>query len=700
MTLDDCIATWGAALTDAVVRAAFEAPFLDAAAGARAIVFGVLSGGQIAGWDALRSHARGLDPALWAATEALAVPGRDPAALTVAHAEHLARRAQAHRAKAGVWYTPPVVVQAMFDRFTQPLGAVHDPATGTGIFLAEAARRGARRLIGWDREPAALLIAAARVPSAELIVRDTLAAPCAPPVDLIITNPPWARDKGGGGWIRHGHAGGPAPLADFAAHGAGLHRKNLYNQYVYFWRYAVWHAFEQQSGPAAICLVTPSSFLRGPAFEGLRATLRRADRLEVIELGGEGRGVGATPNLFGVRTPACITVVERGGARGHRYAGWPVTTWQPLAAGATDPLVPARERPSWPALGDVFPLIRSGLKLGRTWPIATAPSTLRARWRALHASADRPAAFKDSPTGRRAAEPGRPLPGHPARPPIVAVEPAAPPLVRYAWRAFDDRWLLADGRLIDRAAPEIWAAHGPRQIYLTTQRTTPLGAGPAAVLTAHLPDLHHYAGRGGRDVIPRWTTAGENLAPALRDALEAMWGAVAPGEVFDYITAVLGHPGYVERLYDADAPDLLIPVTRDRALFRRGVDLGRRLAAIHTRPVHPIARCLSAPGPGRVRHAAETLHIGPGRIAPVPAAVWTFRIGARAVLRRWITDRRGAGRRSSPLDDITPPWTAGTTAALCVVIERIRQLQSCFATLDAWLAAVLAGPLVDGWPRS
>lgn len=703
MTLDDCIAGWAERLDPATVRAAFAAPFLDAAAGARAVVFGLLAGptARLTGWDALLAHARGRDARYWTKTQRFiaAAPPRDADALTGAHADHLARRARGHRARAGVWYTPAEVVAAMFDLVGPPPATVHDPSTGTGVFLAEAARRGARHLIGWDREPAALLIASTRCPDAHLTVRDTLGTPTAPPVDLIITNPPWARDKGGGGWVRHGHAGAPPILADFTAHGDGLHRKNLYNQYVYFWRYALWHAFEQQPGPAAICLVTPSSFLRGPAFEGMRAALRAVDELRVVEVGGEGRGAGGGPNLFGVRTPACIVLARRGGRRVHAYSGWPVAAWRPLPSTPTAPLVPRRARPTWPTLAAVFPWVRSGIKAGRTWPIATEPATLHARWSALYTADDRAAAFKDSPTGQRADRPAPALPGQPIRPPITAMTPTPPPMVAYAWRAFDTRWLLADGRLLDRAAPDLWAAHGPQQRYLTTQRTSPLGAGPAAVVCAALPDLHHYAGRGGRDVIPRWTARGENLAPALRARLTAAWGEPPRrGAVFAYVTAALGHPGYTARIYDADDPDLRVPFTLDRALFARGVALGERLLAAQTAPVVPQAHCIVRPGPGRVRHLHDVLHIGPGRIASVPAAVWDFKICTRAVLRRWIGDRLGAGRKSSTLDAIRAPWSPATTRALLDVIERIRLTCALAPALDAWLADVLAGPLVDGWP--
>lgn len=616
----------------------------------------------------------------------------DADTLTAWHAAHLDAHARAHRVAAGVWYTPPVVVQAMFDRVEAHGARVLDPCTGTGVFLAEAARRGARQLIGWDVEPAALLIARLRVPTAELHVCDALAAPRSVPVDLIITNPPWARDKGRGGWVRAGWQGARPLIDDFKAPGAGVHLKNLHNLYVYFWRVALWMAFEAQTGPAAVCLVTPSSYLRGPGFAGMRAWLRRHDTLRVIELGGADRGVSAGANLFGVRTAACIGLVQRGGSGVHDHAGWPVVAWQPLATDPAAPLVPYRVPSTLPALAEVLPHIRSGVKIGRTWPLAIAPDTLRQRWAALDA-----AGFKDSPTGRQWRRPGPALPGQPKRPALVDAKGPVPPLARYAWRSFDTRWLLADGRLIDRAGPDLWAVHRPDQIYLTTQRTSRLGAGPAATLTAHLPDLHHYAGRGGKDVIPRWTTDGENLAPGVRESLQALWNVdLRPGTCFAYVAAVLGQPGYVTRVYRPDAPDLHVPLTADRALFEAGVRWGERLIAAYTLPImaQVPTQVLAPPTPGRVRHVGQVLHIGDGRIAPVPAAVWGFKIGTRAVLRRWIQDRLGAGRRSSPLDDIRAPWGPETTADLLTTIARITAVQACFAPLDAWLAAVLAGPLL------
>src|SRR5690606_19569561 len=58
-----------------------------------------------------------------------------------------------------------------------------------------------------------------------------------------------------------------------------------------------------------------------------------------------------------------------------------------------------------------------------------------------------------------------------------------PPILPYAFRAFDVQWVIADARVGDRMRPPLWAAHSSRQIYLTSMLTEVLGEGPAAVAT-------------------------------------------------------------------------------------------------------------------------------------------------------------------------------------------------------------------------
>ena len=128
---------------------------------------------------------------------------------------------------------------------------------------------------------------------------------------VCVGNPPYSRqqieedDKAThrkGGWVRFGdqiEGGAPqeeqgerAILRDFtdpaAEAGAGVHIKNLYNDYVYFWRWALWRLFEQQECGGIVSFITASSYLAGPGFIGMREAMRRTfDELWIIDLCGD-----------------------------------------------------------------------------------------------------------------------------------------------------------------------------------------------------------------------------------------------------------------------------------------------------------------------------------------------------------------------------------------------------------------------------
>jgi predicted helicase len=76
-----------------------------------------------------------------------------------------------------------------------------------------------------------------------------------------------------GGWVRFGDQlkggakqddqGVRAIFKDFTdpatKAGAGVHIKNLYNYYIYFWRWALWRLFEQQKCGGIVTFITASS---------------------------------------------------------------------------------------------------------------------------------------------------------------------------------------------------------------------------------------------------------------------------------------------------------------------------------------------------------------------------------------------------------------------------------------------------------
>ena len=156
-------------------------------------------------------------------------------------------------------------------------------------------------------------------------VKDTV------PVLVCIGNPPYDRHAAAtadnramtGGWVRWGESksGSDAILGDFiepvkrAGHGGDL--KNLYNLYVYFWRWALWKTFEHDlaTGPGIVSYISASSFIDGDAFLGMRRWMRKqCDEIWVIDLGGEGRGTRKDDNVFAIQTPVAITVAVRYGS--------------------------------------------------------------------------------------------------------------------------------------------------------------------------------------------------------------------------------------------------------------------------------------------------------------------------------------------------------------------------------------------------
>ena len=121
-----------------------------------------------------------------------------------------------------------------------------------------------------------------------------------------------------GGWVRFGEHGEDAILNDFLdpalEAGQGVHLKNLYNDYVYFWRWALWKVFEPTSGPGVVSFITASSYLRGPGFVGMRQLMRQTfDELWIVDLEGDNLGARKTANVFAIQTPVAIAVGVRYG---------------------------------------------------------------------------------------------------------------------------------------------------------------------------------------------------------------------------------------------------------------------------------------------------------------------------------------------------------------------------------------------------
>jgi Type ISP C-terminal specificity domain/N-6 DNA Methylase len=640
----------------------------------------------------------------------------------------------------GVYYTPLEVVEAQVRlvddvlrrRLSCPDGladgrvTIVDPATGSGAYPLAIVDRVGRGAIGRMRlfEPLPGAAAIARARGLVVEERDALSVTTRfdSPVVVCIGNPPYRRQTGNA-WTR-------ALVNDLAAGTPGMHAKNLYNDYVYFWRWALRAVFEQRSGAGIVCFITAASYLRGPAFDGLRKRMVHSlDDLWVVDLEGDHLAARKTDNVFPIRTPVAIALgVRSGDARRDqsavvhyfRVTGDRATKLATLEAvrsvggiawrrTSSQTFVPSARLAyaGWPRLTDLFPWQLSGAQLKRTWPIAPTPDVLRQRWQRFVqlAPADRASAF--GPTRDRDL--------FSAPPDLLCRETRLRPLaeltaddeclepVPYAYRSFDRHWVLPDARLGDFMRSALWRVAGPRQVFLTSLLTNVLGPGPAAVATALVPDLDCFRGSfGARAVIPLWRDAAAtvpNVDSQWLDRLSERYGVeVRPDQLMAYCYALLATRGYVCRFADelrTPGPRMLL--ANDAELFQRVVRLGERALKLHTysHVPHGQARCLAEPCgyPAGFSYEARAglLRLGDGGFGPITHDVWTYSVSGLQVLRSWLR-RRMPRSGKSPLDRIGPTsWTAALSRELLELVWVLEGTMGLEPLLDAALDEISSG---------
>ena len=261
--------------------------------------------------------------------------------------------------------------------------------------------------------------------------------------------------------------------------------------------------------------------------------------------------------------------------------------------------------------------------------------------------------------------------------------------------------------------------------------------GPSMTFTAQAPDLHHYAGRGGR-VFPLWRddkAQQPNLPPSLLPYLSEKYAASRNAEdLMAYIAAVAAHPAYTARFQDdLSTPGLRIPLTADSPLFAEAVEIGRRVLWLHTfgertiDPKHgrpagpprlPAASMPTIPKAGAISSEPDEmpdsinydagkhrLLVGHGFIENVPLAVWQYEISGKQVLLQWFSYRKrhrerpiiGDRRPPSPLGDIQPDhWLPEYTTELLNVLNVLGLLVELEPMQADLLERICAGPLISG----
>lgn len=579
---------------------------------------------------------------------------------------------------------------------------------------------------------------------------------------VVIGNPPYDRDTDSasdgtrrrGGVVRHGAPGiAPlfndvvSPMRDAGMGGEGLN--SIYDSYLYFWRWSLWQALELPYGPGIVALITSATYLDGFASGGMRHLLRGAfEEIWLVDLGGDSRGARKEENIFDIQTPVAIAIGVRSnatksdecqirylrvsGSRSEKLMRLQELSLADVSTSVNgrdlDPMVPrsTSEYYEWPELHELFPWLRTGCMLGRTWPVAPEEVLLTRRWRKLLSVVPRgrKELFVESSSGKNIGSKSGSLVVPSKRLSAIErldLEDQPEGYRRYAFRSFDRQYIIADGRLMDRGASVFWRVQGPRQIWLTTVIRTKLATGPVLTATPYVPDLHHYNGRGDKGKVALFRDAAgdqPNITDGLLSELsKKLETHIAAKDLLAYVYALTGNSAFSDRftgeLTEAAGP-IHIPITANPTLFQQAVELGRDLLWWHTwgerfapegqdrlpagqaKELRPVE---GMPDAHAYDPESQTLTVGAGAFAPVSHEAWNFEVSGLRVLHSWLGYRMKTrkGKKSSPLDDIRPTrWTQSNELLLLLsIIEHTIEVTPKAATLLDQIVKGLLIPATD-----
>jgi hypothetical protein len=270
------------------------------------------------------------------------------------------------------------------------------------------------------------------------------------------------------------------------------------------------------------------------------------------------------------------------------------------------------------------------------------------------------------------------------------------------YRPFDIRAIFYDDSLVWRTVKHVMRHMlAGENLALHTGRAGQVVGGGVwnlAYCAQHIADLNAFY-RGGVLILPLYLyDAGDrrdlftahssskrqpNLDPNLVAALAgAHKREPSPEDIFHYIYAVLYAPAYRTKYAEFLRMDFpRIPFTSDSKLFGKVAALGEKLAGLHllkSPDLDPPACRFEGEGDGRVGKdrktglrydaAQQRVYINAAQhFAPVPEAVWTYRVGGYQVCEKWLKDRKG---RRLELDDIRTYCRIVTALARTIEIQQ------------------------------
>lgn len=532
-----------------------------------------------------------------------------------------------------------------------------------------------------------------------------------PGAAVIVMNPPYRR-----GGRASGAAARASDDSDVAYRQGLAEERNLQplsDDYVRFVRLAQRQIAERPWG--VIGMVGNSTFLSGRLYRGMRGSLGSTfDAVHIVDLHGsarKGRAAPGTPrdeNVFDVGQGVAAVVLRRGG--GGETTGRPRVDYAELRGSRAQKLraldgntlpagipvrprapyhlwVPAAEPPEEYAaflpLDELFSFHSVGGKPGNDAVlVGFDPDEVLAQLRRARASLD-----------AGATEAARKLARRPGDAPFEYAR-----VVPYAYRPFDTRFVYDEPHIWTRPVPAL-RRHIDGEPLLLTSR-----------VVNDRVFAHVFASRILPDVILLSPTSSVNChvfptsAIVVEPVARTLGRAVAPRTLFAYAYAILHSPTYRVRYAPALARDYpRIPLVRDTTAFDALAALGADLLALHLldpsvafgpeqtpRFVDGGNRRVTQAGDRRgelvdVRGAAGKLYVNAvSYFEPVSLASWQHRIGGYQVLRKWLSDRKRAGRVLRD-DDIA--HYRRVVASIGHSVALAERIDACIADHGGWPAA-------------
>ncbi|MFQ6674428.1 MAG: type ISP restriction/modification enzyme, partial [Fidelibacterota bacterium] len=487
--------------------------------------------------------------------------------------------------------------------------------------------------------------------------------------------------------------------------GKPLGEKNpkwLQDDYVKFIRFAQWKI--EQAGEGVLGFITNHSYLDNPTFRGMRQSLMQSfEEIYLLDLHGNSLKKERCPdgskdeNVFDIRQGVAIGLfikkaglkrkvchAERWGLREEKY-GWleandrGTTEWEEIHPRSPFYLFVPRDDAlfdryqQYPRVTEIFPVNSVGIVTSRDhFVIDFDKETLKRRIRMFRDKSlpdeviRQTFKLKDNRDWKMPAK----------RKAIIADDNWEEKLMQILYRPFDVRWIFYHKDAIDFGRPEVMRHMLQRNIGLIIPRRVELAGGWQHVLVTNLPGehvtvslktidylfpIHLYLDGDKKDLFSHFE--GEqrpNLDPSLFGVLNEAYGLKAsPEEVLHYVYAVLCAPTYRTKYGEFLKTDFpRIPFTRDRELFAKISELGKRLVHLHTLKSTeldpPVAR-FQGTGDHKVEkqrysEKEKRVYVNKGQyFEEVQPQVWEYQVGGYQVLDKWLKDRKG---RALNLEDI------------------------------------------------